>query len=202
MSALLAEPGGADVLLERLAEVSRDVPASVLRRAYEALADVDPEDVLPPGLIRVPRGAGTEVVDHVDVVVADAPYWAQLPAIRLVPAAAERAEALADVLDVPLASERYRVELPDGGEPVAAVPAWISELLPQAPGTYVEHDNLRVGGHPVTWWVVDGTIHACTLDGLARGLAWVSGRWSNRLLIGEALREPAAIPMLLMEEAF
>jgi hypothetical protein len=198
---LLSESGGADDLLGRLADESRHVPASVLRRAYDALADVDPEDVLPPARVRVPNGAASDVVDAADVVVADAPYWAQLPNVHLVPAAPERAEALADVLDVPLAAERYAVEMADRGGP-ASVPASVTAILPDAPATYIEHDDLRVAGSPVTWWVVDSVIHACTVDGLARGLAWVCGRWSDRLLIAEALREPSAVPMLLIEDAF
>jgi hypothetical protein len=198
---LLSQRGGADALLGRLADESREVPASVLLPAYGALADADPEQVAPPALVRVPKGATTVVVDATEAVVADAPYWAQLADVPLIPAAPDRAEALADVLDLPLAGERYEVARPGNGAETA-VPASVRAILSAAPQSYVEHDELHVAGHAVTWWVVDGVIHACTLDGVARGLAWVCGRWGDRFLIAEALRDPDAVPTLLAEEAF
>jgi hypothetical protein len=201
LAELLSQRGGADALLDRLADESRDVPASVLLPAFGVLAAADPEEVAPPALVRVPQGATTVVVDAAEAMVADAPYWAQLADVHLVPAAPDRAEALADVLDLPLAGERYAIAIPDNGAE-AAVPASVRAILPAAPETYVEHDELRIAGHAVTWWVMDGRIHACTLDGLARGLAWVCGRWADRLLIAEALRDPGAVPALLMENAF
>jgi hypothetical protein len=199
LGALLATPDGADALLARLADEGRALPAPLLRLAYGALASRDPDDVTPPDRVRVQRGAGTGVVDAADALVADAPCWAQLPDLALVPGGADAA-ALADVLDLPLAADRVRAELPAGG--VVPVPAAALLALPDAPRTYVEHEDLSVGGADVSWWVDGATVHACTLDGLARGLAWVAGRWPDRLLVAEVLRDPAALDALLSEAAY
>jgi len=201
LSDLLATRRGADELLDRLADPARDVPAAVLRPAYDALASANPEDVAPPDRVRVPRGTGSVVVGAAEAVVAGAPYWAQLPGVALLPAAPDRAEALADVLDLALAQERFDVSLAGDGRKTD-VPELVVQVLSDVPSSYLEHDDLRVAGHSVAWWVADGTVHACTLDGLARGLAWASGHWSQRFLLAEALRDPAALQILLAESAF
>ena len=33
----------------------------------------------------------------------------------------------------------------------------------------------------------DGEVHAATVEGLARGLAWVAGRWDARLVVAAVL---------------
>jgi hypothetical protein len=48
----------------------------------------------------------------------------------------------------------------------------------------------------------DGHVHAATADGLARGLAWVAGRWDRRFVVAEALRDPAVVAQLLAEQTF
>lgn len=201
LSDLLATRRGADELLDRLADPLRDVPAAVLRPAYDALASANPEDVAPPDRVRVPRGTGSVVVAAAEAVVAGAPFWAQLPGVALLPAAPDRAEALADVLDLALAHERFEVSLAGEGRKTD-VPELVGKVLTDVPSSYLEHDDLRVAGHSVAWWVAGGTVHACTLDGLARGLAWASGHWPQRFLLAEALRDPAALQTLLTESAF
>jgi hypothetical protein len=60
-----------------------------------------------------------------------------------------------------------------------------------------------VDGAEVEWWVdEDGLVHASTLDGLARGLAWAAGAWERRSALAEVLLDPAALPGVLLDEAF
>jgi hypothetical protein len=47
-----------------------------------------------------------------------------------------------------------------------------------------------------------GIVHAATLEGLARGLAWAADRWDARLLLAAALAEPDRIEELLAERAW
>jgi hypothetical protein len=73
-------------------------------------------------------------------------------------------------------------------------------VLHNLPGEWVEHDELIVAGQPVDWWLDgDGRLHACTGDGLARGLAWAAGRWDLRLLLAAVLETPSRLRDLLAE---
>lgn len=195
---VLAEPGGADELLDRLADPDRTVPDETLRAVYLALARVDPDTVHPPETVRV---SAEGVVPAVDVVVVDAPHhlqltWPQPPLV--VPLSA--ATALAEVLDVAPSSQRAPHAV-RGGE-LRDVPAAVLQVLDGAPATWREHDDLVVAGHEVGWWVdPDGTVHAATLDGLARGLAWAAGRWADRLLVAAVLEAPDRAGELLAERA-
>ena len=59
------------------------------------------------------------------------------------------------------------------------------------PTVYREHDQLEIGGTEVDWWVADdGEVHAVTLDGLARALAWSGGRWERRFELAARLAQP------------
>ncbi len=78
-------------------------------------------------------------------------------------------------------------------------------LGPQAdvPPTYLEHDDLTVASVPVDWWVdADGAVHAATVDGLARGLAWACGRWDRRWLLAAVLADPDRLAELAAEDAW
>jgi hypothetical protein len=197
---LAREPGDLDAgaVLARLAEVDLELPAATLAQVYAALAGHDPAGVRPPEWVRVPDGAGSRVAPASSVVVCDGPHWLQLRLTALVPGPA----ALADLLDVDLASEAYDDTLEGDGR-VQPVPAVAAALLgAAAPETYVEHDDLRIGGVSVDWWAGGDDVHAATTDGLARGLAWMAGRWDLRWILAEALAEPDALPGLLAEESF
>jgi hypothetical protein len=92
---------------------------------------------------------------------------------------------------------------PDSEGVPLAVPPGVERVLPDAPTWYVEHDELTVAGVGCDWWVDDaGTVHAATLDGLARGLAWAAGRWDLRLLVAAVLAEPGRVGELLAESAW
>jgi hypothetical protein len=86
---------------------------------------------------------------------------------------------------------------------VRPVPGSVARVLPDGPRSYVEHDALAVEGVAVDWWVDgDGTVHAATLDGLARGLAWAAGRWSARHVVAEVLADPSRADELAAETAW
>ena len=196
---LVAESGGGDELLTRLGDGARTVPPGTMRAAYRALAGMPPESVEPPAMVRV----GTDLVlPHDDVVVVDAPFhlqlgWARPPLVVPLGWAA----GLAEVLDVARSSEQVDATL-TGGEQ-RPVPDVVRDVLDgTAPASWQEHDDLTVAGREVTWWVAgDGAVHAATLDGLARGLAWAAGRWGDRLLVAAVLSEPGRVRELLAEAA-
>jgi hypothetical protein len=92
---------------------------------------------------------------------------------------------------------------PDGEGSELPVPEVAARVLAGASATYREHDDLRVAGVAVEWWVDDdGTVHAATVEGLARGLAWAAGRWERRLLLAAVLAEPDRADELLAEAAW
>ncbi len=192
--------GEPDRLLDRLADQALELSAADLGAVHSALvaADLDPDAVPPPERVRVPDGDGTRIVPANGVVVADGPHWLQLGGPAVLPGGAD----LAALLALPLASD-LSDPYPSTSGRVADVPEVVGRLLPEATATYVEHDELQVAGTSVDWWVdPDGTVHAATVDGLARGLAWAAGRWDARLELAEALRDPDAVPTLLAERTF
>jgi hypothetical protein len=199
LAALLAAPGGADDLLDRLCDPRRTVTDATLRRCYTALARIDPEGVSPPDRLRV---APDLVVDASQALVLDSPAHLQLPwptTPLVVPL--DVAADLAAVLDVATTSARVEVAALAGGTR-QPTPLPAQSFVAGVATSWVEHDDLRVAGHPVQWWVAaDGTVHACTLDGLARGLAWAAGRWSDRLLLGAVLDDPSRLDELRAEVA-
>ena len=73
-------------------------------------------------------------------------------------------------------------------------------MLAGAPRSWHEHDQLTVGGSDVDWWVnPDGEVHAATMDGLARGLAWSAGRWDRRQDVAAVLADPRRAARVLAE---
>ncbi|GAA3442524.1 sacsin N-terminal ATP-binding-like domain-containing protein [Planomonospora venezuelensis] len=216
---LLASHGGPDELLDLLADPSIEVDRAQLRALWVALAAVDPARVAPPRAVRAVRDGEIVVADVEDghllsgghghgsgpgsgsgePVVVEAPDLLPLVADRpLVLAPFDLAEALSELLDLPLAGEEAAGEVTSLGE-VRQVPPAVRSLLPTAPATYLEHEKLLVDGVPVTWRFDEGVVHACGVEGLARGLAWASGQWGDRLAVAALLRDPAAVPLLLAE---
>jgi hypothetical protein len=197
LAELLAEPGGADELLSRLADPERPVTRAQLRALWIALAAVARAE--PPDRVRAVRRDEVVIADAADVLVLDAPDLLPLVADQpLVLAPHHLAPQLADLLDIALASEEVsgRVEsTPERAE----VPAVVRAVLPDAPATYLAHDRLVVDGVDVPWRYADGAVHAAGADGLACGLAWAAGRWPTRHLIAALLRDPAAGTRLLAE---
>jgi len=189
-------PSDAADLLDRLGDPEREVSRGTAHRAYVALAEavrdgvIDPSDVDPPELVRTLDG---EVTDN--AVVLDAPWLAPLTDDYV--AADGLAEPLAELLDIPLASENTPGSPTTSGEQVnwadlgAVVDACDVADLDLPDGGPVVHDELEINGRQVAWWVADGIVHCTdTTEGLARALAWTTGRWEDRHLLAALLEDP------------
>ncbi|MEV4300036.1 sacsin N-terminal ATP-binding-like domain-containing protein [Microbispora rosea] len=200
LAELLDSHGGPEELLDLLADSSIEVDRAQLRSLWIALAAVDPARVSPPEAVRAVLKGTVTVADVEDgPVVVEAPDLLALVEDRpLVLAPFDLAEALSEVLDLPLAGEVVTGAVTSAGIE-KPVPPEVRSLLPGAPATYVEHDELLVDGRPVPWRFFEGAVHATGVDGLARGLAWAAGQWGDRLAVAALLRDPARVPLLLAE---
>jgi hypothetical protein len=200
LSGLLAEPGGPDDLLDRLADPERPVTRQQLRSLWMALgaAALGP-GASPPARIRAVHDGEVVVADADDVLVLDSPDLYPLVSGRpLVLAPYDLALVLSELLDVAVASEQApgRVEsTPERRE----VPGLVHAVLPDAPDSYLAHDKLLVDGAPVPWRCVDGEVHAATSAGLACGLAWAAGQWHARHLLTTLLSSRDESARLLAE---
>ena len=191
---VLADVDGAVDLLARLADPARTCPASTLRRVYARLAQVL-VDVEPPAGVRVEPDL---VVPPEHAVVVDAPHALPLlGARRPVPGG----PAVADLLDLPLASELVEesaARTTVGGR-IVRTTRWcdipgavlaadrLAAAIPRE--AVLVHDGLTVSGTPVTWWPEHGCDHLEAAAGAAafgRALAWRLGRWELRAAAVEA----------------
>jgi hypothetical protein len=167
---------GADDLLARLVDPARGPDTALVAEAYAELADavaagrVDPEDLALPQQVRALDGS----VADVDVaMVLDRPWLAAvLPASELVTGGDPA--ALADLLDLPLASDVVAAEVDGAGSPVRwtelgeVVVACHTLGVPVPDGELLVHDALHVvvsrpvtGRFPVpTWRDAAGRWHA------------------------------------------
>lgn len=153
--ALLAETGGPDEVLDRLADPDVGVSHRQLHGIHTALARVAADRIEPPEVVRAlppldpetgRRPAHTLIVDTTDAVVADAPDLVQLlDDFPVLPVAPALAPALAERLHVSLASEVAGGRVLSEGT-VHRVPAFVRELLPGCPTVYEEHEELLVVG--------------------------------------------------------
>jgi hypothetical protein len=187
----------AEDLLDRLADPTRTVTRGTAQRAYTALAEavrdgiVDPADLDPPPEVRTADGGITD-----NGAVLDAPWLAPVTD-GYVAVDADLAEPLAELLDIPLASEAAPARPDSTGERVAwadlgaVVDACDLVDVPVPPGGPVVHEQLMVAGRRVPWWADGDTVHCeDTTDGLARALAWTVGRWPDRHLLAALLEDP------------
>ncbi|WP_030573354.1 hypothetical protein [Streptomyces aureocirculatus] len=207
VDSLLAEPGGAAELLDRLAEPERTVSAAQLHALYGALADLDPDQVTLPDDVRAVVDGEVVVVDAADAVVADAPdllpFAAGLP---LLPVAPSRAADLAELFQVRRLSERFpAADAIGSGDGVEhEVPESVRVLLgPATPATYREYDELLVDGVDLEWRrTADGVVHAATLEGVAAGLAWAARQWPRRFEVAALLEDPSRTEELARDRWF
>ncbi|TWP50048.1 hypothetical protein FKR81_22765 [Lentzea tibetensis] len=188
-------------LVARLGDPSRAVPDALALRAHAALAEVPPSgDVLDCERVRVLSG---EAVPADDVVILDQPWLlGVLPPSRVL-ASAVATEELAELLDLPFASEEVGGTPSSDGEPVpwhslGAVRVACELLEVELPaGVVVVHDSLVVSGQVVSWWMVGGEPHAeDTPEGLARALAWTTGRWADRHTFAALITDPTPAVLL------
>jgi hypothetical protein len=201
LAALLTDPGGPDELLSRLADPARPVSRPQLRALWSSLATagLSPDEIAPPDQVRAIRGDQIIVADADDALVLDAPdLWPLVAGEPLVLAPHHLADSLADLLDLPLASEEVPGAIETAGEQ-RSVPDIVRAVLPAAPPSYQSHDKLVVDGTEVEWRYLDGELHAATPAGLACALAWAAGRWQARHLIATLLTTPDETPRLLAD---
>ncbi len=203
VAALLGEPGGAAELLTRLADPDRPVTPAQLHGLYAALAELDPEQVTLPDDLRAVRDGVPVVVDAADALVADAPDLLPLAAgLALLPVPPRLAGELAELLQVRRLSAAVEAAVVSEGEPHEVLPA-VRDLLPGAPGTYVEHEELLLsGGVEVDWRWVDGVLHGSTVEGVAAGLAWAAGHWERRFELAALLEDPTRTEELARDRWF
>ena len=199
---LLADPGGPDELLTRLADPARPVSRRQLRSLWAALATADaltPELITPPDRVRAIAGAEVVVADADDALILDAPdLWPLLADQPLVLAPYRLAARLAELLDLPLASEEIAGTLDSAGQRRPVPPA-IAAIVADAPSHYQAHDKLTVDGIELGWRYCDGEIHAAAPAGLASAIAWQAGRWPLRHLLTALLTSPEAAARLLAD---
>lgn len=186
----------AEEVLARLGDPDRTVPASVTLRTYAALAGFEVE-VDPPERVRTLDGA---VRAAADCAVLDAPWFlGVLPDDRVVSAGPDfaLAEPLAELLDLPLASEDVRSTVDSTGEFVlwselGAVVAACALLGFEVPdGGPLVHDELVVGSVVVPWWVDRGRVHVeDSAEALARAVAWSMDRWPDRHTLAALINDP------------
>lgn len=200
------------VVLERLPEPQGEprptLSADVARAVWAGLAAFaragDARAITPARLPALgPAGVTVESTD--DLAVAASARWAQLGPV--VPAPADVAEALADLLDLPVESGSG-IAPDDPGDPVELDPR-VRALAPDMPETWRRHDVLTVEGERVAWWVSGtpddaggglGVAHATSAEGLARALAEITG--VDALLLEAVLRDPARAEELSAERAW
>ncbi|MFR0353326.1 sacsin N-terminal ATP-binding-like domain-containing protein [Streptomyces sediminimaris] len=204
VSSLLAEPGGAAELLDRLADPGRVVTGAQLHALYGALAELDPEQVTLPDDLRAVVDGRVEVVDAAEAVVVDSPDL--LPFTRgvpLLPVRPARAAELAELFQVRRLSESVTGEVHSEGAE-HDVPDPVRVLLgPRTPSAYVEHEELIVDGVGLDWRLTsDGTLHAATLEGVAAGLAWAAGQWPRRFEVAALLEDPSRTGELARDRWF
>jgi hypothetical protein len=162
-------------LLARLADPHRHPDAALVLAAHAALAEavddgrLDPADLDPPRRVRALDGT---VADAGDAAVLDLPWLAPVLAPAEVVAGGDP-RTLADLLDLPLASEMVDADVPDGGRPVpwSALPEVVVTChtlgVPVPAGELRCHERLEVLLHrPVTarrhvptWRDADGRWH-------------------------------------------
>ncbi|RII11705.1 hypothetical protein DSC45_27730 [Streptomyces sp. YIM 130001] len=192
-AALLAEPGGAAELLDRLADPDLPVTDHQLHALYGRLADLDPEQVTLPEELRAVVDGAAVVVDAADAVIADAPDLLPLAGRRpLLPVSPARAADLAELFQVRRLSEVIDSPVAGAAGTVREVPESVRLLLgPSTPDSYVEHEDLEVDGIELDWRRgADGVVHAATLEGVAAGLAWSAGQWPRRFETAALLEDP------------
>ncbi|MEU8605492.1 sacsin N-terminal ATP-binding-like domain-containing protein [Streptomyces parvulus] len=204
VAALLAEPGGAAELLDRLADPDRPVAAAQLHALYGALADLDPEQVTLPDEVRAVVDGAVRVVDAADAVVVDSPDLLPFTSgVPLLPVRPSRAAELAELFQVRRLSESVTGHVDSEGTE-HDVPEPVRVLLgARTPASYVEHEQLVVDGVDIDWRLTDdGTLHAATLEGVAAGLAWAARQWPRRFEVAALLEDESRTEELARDRWF
>nr|WP_221472052.1 molecular chaperone Hsp90 [Amycolatopsis umgeniensis] len=188
-------------LLDRLGDPERKVSPGLASRAHAALAEYT-VDVAAPDRVRVADGSAA---DARDAVVLDVPWFAAVLAPERMVVSASGAGALAELLDLPVASG-LDAKVTEDGEYVpwtelSALRLAADQLGVEPPdGGVLLHEALTVtfedAEHEVAWWS-DGRLHAAdTPEGLARAFAWATDRWADRHVLTALLEDPSPSALL------
>jgi hypothetical protein len=157
------------------------------------------DTITPPDRVRAIHGDKIVVADAADVLILDAPdLWPLIADQPLILAPGQHGARLADLLDLPLASEEIPGVIESAGER-RPVPDLALDVLPLAPVTYHEHDSLLVDGTDLPWRYTGGELHVATVEGLAYGLAWAADQWHARHLLAALLTSPDEAARLLAD---
>ncbi|GAA4489321.1 molecular chaperone Hsp90 [Rhodococcus olei] len=178
----------AELLLDRLADRGRTPTPAVIARTHRLLAEataaggLDLDALSPPARVRAVDGT---VADPSDALVLDRPWYAAaIPADRLVVGDLASAAALADLLDLPPASEAVHGEVTGPGragdwasEPSAVLASVVSGR-PLPVGAVVVHEQLTVrltgavrAEVEVPWWVDESGRTHVDVRGMGQGVA-------------------------------
>ncbi|MEV7553990.1 molecular chaperone Hsp90 [Amycolatopsis sp. NPDC089917] len=188
-------------LLDRLGDPERKVSPGLASRAHAALAEYT-VDVAAPDRVRAADGSA---VDARDAVVLDVPWFAAVLTPERMVVAASGAVALAELLDLPVASG-LDAKVTEDGEYVpwtelSALRLAADQLGVELPeGGVLLHEALTVtfedAEHEVAWWS-DGRLHAAdTPEGLGRAFAWATDRWADRHVLTALLEDPSPSALL------
>lgn len=160
----------------------RAVAATDATAVWRALATLpaDADGTPPERVVALVGPARAAVVHAEDAAVADSPMWRQRTDVAAMLPGGDDPAALADALDLALASELAEGAVTGQGVEQAVPDAARAVLGERAARTWWEHDELRVDDVEVEWWVDDAGVHAVTTAGLAAGLAQVAGLWDRR----------------------
>jgi len=177
----------AALLLDRLGDASRSPSVAVIVRTHAALAaaveagTVAVDDLEPPKRVRVLSGV---IADPAAAAVLDQPWLQQVLSDDglVLGGLGDAAATLADLLDLPLASEDVMSEVVSGGVPMrwSALPEAVlacTRLGVAVPDdSFVLHETLTVRcadhQHEVGWWVADGVLHAQRRGMLDAAVSW------------------------------
>ena len=174
----LAQADGPSELLTAMADPTVEISDAVVGGLYSALGrcgrEADHVDV--PDRLLAQVGGRWQLTESSETVVAVAPHHCYVSRQPSIPGDG----ALAELLDLGVSDDHWcGADTIAGSGTRRRVPEAVSARV--GVSEYWEHDVLSVDGHEVDWWVTDGgQVHACTLDGLAQGLAWAEGRWAAR----------------------
>ncbi|HST86056.1 MAG TPA: hypothetical protein VLL08_30235 [Kineosporiaceae bacterium] len=213
------DPTAVPTVLDRLADAALDLPPEWLIAVFAKIAVLAENglEVDRPDQVRALSGNSTAVVPADQVVVIEAPMYRQRTDLGLqLPVAPQFAAALADLLDLPLAGELAAGVVAEEDAAASSIDPTAGQeqstanellrLLPEAPTTWCEHDQLLVDGFEVDWWVTgegpEAAVHAATTDGLALGLAWAARRWELRGLVADLLAEPEIVADVMIDQVF
>lgn len=195
----LAAPDGINELFDSMADADTEIGIELLAQLYAQIGVTErPELVDPPSKVRAVVDAAIVFSDAEDVIVAGAPHHALVLRTPHIPGT----RALADLLDVDISNDAScAASAIEGSGVERPVPPLL--VGDASVATYREHDELVIGDVVVDWWVTDdGEVHAATLEGLARALAWASGQWSRRFEFAAGLERPESAHGFAIERLY